>query len=226
MRVRQAARLLALGFSLVIASSATFARAQAATEDERQEEARALFRAAQVAYDAGRFEAALERFTEAYTLSNRPQLLYNIGLAAERLGRRPEALAAYRAYLQLHPAATNRDEVSGRVRSLEIALEADRSAARAHEASGSTEPSEVRPTDEAVPASPYEPAAVARTTVDAEARPELSAAPTNRRRRIGLGVGLGVGAATIVAVVAGVLAARGGSTSPYQSDFGMRTDLR
>ena len=223
MRARVSARWMVLGFGLFLVVPAAIVEGQAAPTDERQEEARALFRAAQVAYDAGRFEAALERFSEAYTLSNRPQLLYNIGLAAERLGRRAEALAAYRAYLQLHPVATNREEVNGRVRSLEIALEADGTATV-------TEPSVEAPD---VPSpSPYRPEDVARTDAQSETElrregPELTTtSPPSRRRRVALGVGLGVGAAAIVAVVVGVVASRGRSGSSYQSDFGMRTDLR
>lgn len=181
--------------------------------EARQQEARALFQAAQVAYDAGRFEAALERFTEAYTLSHRPQLLYNIGLAAERLARRSEALAAYETYLQQHPSASNRDEVAGRIRSLEIALEADGSA----QASGDQASHE------------FSPGSVARGAEQrARANREATTAPETRRRRRRLGIGIGAGAAgaIVIAVIAGVVASRGSKTLSYQSDFGAPTDLR
>lgn len=225
--------LITLAFSslAVLETNVAYSQAPAdAPPEVRQEEARALFRAAQVAYDAGRFEVALERFTEAYTLSNRPQLLYNIGLAAERLGRRQEALAAYRAYLQLHPSASNREEVEGRARSLEIALETDRGEIV------SAEPLQATPTQPQVPeetaqAPQVQPEVVARSAVEeAEASPTENpidvAAPSPRRRRVAIGLGLGAAGIAVAALILGLVVAGAGADSRYQSDFGEPTDLR
>lgn len=225
--------LITLAFAslAVFETSVAYSQAPAdAPPEVRQEEARALFRAAQVAYDAGRFEVALERFTEAYTLSNRPQLLYNIGLAAERLGRRPEALAAYRAYLQLHPAATNREEVEGRARSLEITLETDRGEVV------STTPVQVTPTQPQVPQETsqtpqVQPEVVARSAVEeGDASPTENpmdvAAPSPRRKRVAIGVGLGAAGVAVAALIVGLVVAGAGADSRYQSDFGEPTVLR
>lgn len=94
------------------------ALAQGARPDVDQR-ARDLFEEGRVAYDAGDDEEALAHFKAAYELSHRPQLLYNIGLSADRLGRREEALAAYRGYLGAVPDAHNRVSVADRVRALE-----------------------------------------------------------------------------------------------------------
>jgi hypothetical protein len=48
---------------------------------------------------AKRYDEALREFRAAYEIDPRPVCLYNIAWALERLGRAPEALDAYRAYL-------------------------------------------------------------------------------------------------------------------------------
>lgn len=218
---------ITLAVSSFVVFETDVAYSQAPTDappEVRQEEARALFRAAQVAYDAGRFEVALERFTEAYTLSNRPQLLYNIGLAAERLGRRREALAAYRAYLQLHPAASNQEEVEGRVRSLEITLETERQEVL------STEPVQATPTQPHVPQETAQPPLVHPEVVARSASPTETpidvTAPSPRRRRVAIGLGAGAAGIAAAALIIGLVVAGGGAASQYQSDFGEPTDLR
>ena len=94
------------------------ALAQGARPDVDQR-ARDLFEEGRAAYDAGDDAEALAHFKAAYELSHRPQLLYNIGLSADRLGRRAEALEAYRGYLDALPDAHNHVSVADRVRALE-----------------------------------------------------------------------------------------------------------
>lgn len=89
---------------------------------QRDEEARLLFNAATSAFLDGRFAVALDRFREAYGLSHRPELLYNIGLAADRMRLDEDALAAFEEYLTRVPLAENRREVEGRVAILRTAL--------------------------------------------------------------------------------------------------------
>lgn len=63
--------------------------------------ARELFENGAALYEEGRYEDALAAWTEAWRLSGRPLLLYNIASAAEHLGRLEEAidhLSRYRAY--------------------------------------------------------------------------------------------------------------------------------
>ncbi|GAB4217008.1 MAG: hypothetical protein OHK0013_44130 [Sandaracinaceae bacterium] len=103
----------------------TSAWAQASDGTSPQEaEARALHAAASVAFDQGRFEEAQQRFEQAYALSPRPALLYNIAAAADRAGHDDVALVRYAAYLEAMPDAPNRAFVEGRLRVLRARAEA------------------------------------------------------------------------------------------------------
>ena len=61
--------------------------------------ARELFQKGDAAYAEGRYEEAHAAFQEAYDLSGRPQLLFNISNALERLGKYAEAVDALEKYL-------------------------------------------------------------------------------------------------------------------------------
>jgi len=98
------------------------AQDQAAEQAAHDQEARALFDAGEIAYADGRYDAALTEFRQAFELSGRQELLYNIGLAAERLRRDQEALDAYRAYIEARPDAANRAAIESRIHILEAAL--------------------------------------------------------------------------------------------------------
>ncbi len=91
-------------------------------EPEADEEARARFQAGNIAFEQGRYEAALNDFRQSYELSRRPALLFNIGAAAQNLNRDREALEAYEQYLRELPDAENRAAVEARVRILRAAL--------------------------------------------------------------------------------------------------------
>lgn len=87
-------------------------------QGSRDSEARGLFQAGQADYDDGRFEDALDYFKRAQELSGRPELYYNVAMAADRLRLDQEALRAYEAYLEARPRASNARSVRGRVRAL------------------------------------------------------------------------------------------------------------
>jgi len=70
--------------------------------------AREQFEAGRIAYEGGDYEAALGHFEAAYKRSGRPRLLYNIGLAADRVRENERALEAFRAYLAALPDADKR----------------------------------------------------------------------------------------------------------------------
>lgn len=95
------------------------AKRPAAVDDQ---EARDLFRLGTQAFDEGRFERALKYFKDAYELSGRAQLQYDIGSVLDRLRRDREAIEAYRSYLAQTPDANNRSAVEERIRLLEDAL--------------------------------------------------------------------------------------------------------
>lgn len=91
------------------------------------EEARSLFTAGQTAFEAGRFERALEYFERAYELSHRPGLLYNIGVAADRLRHDERALEAFEAFLASGAVEdSQRATVEARAEALRRAIDAER----------------------------------------------------------------------------------------------------
>lgn len=94
----------------------------AARTDASDEVARGLFQAGKAAYEAGNYADALSFFEQAHARSGRPQLLFNVGQAADRLRQDDKALEAFRAYLAALPDAPNRGEVEARIRALERAV--------------------------------------------------------------------------------------------------------
>ncbi len=88
-----------------------------------EEQARAHYGTGSIAFGAGRFADALAEFQKAYALSQRPQLIYNIAVAYDRLRRDREALEAFEEYLRLVPDAPQRAEVEGRIGLLRESLQ-------------------------------------------------------------------------------------------------------
>lgn len=133
--------------------------------------ARGAFKQGQRAFDAGRFEEALERFEQAYALSARPELLFDVGLAADRLREDARALAAFERYLDEAVDPEHRVQVEQRV----AALRAARSRAEWRE----------RERDEtSVPAVPP-PAEVARSAASRERDDAAHAGPAREPRDAG-----------------------------------------
>ncbi len=97
--------------------------------DPSVEQARSLFEAGQAAFEAANFEAALRYFRESYEISRRPGLLYNIGLAADRLRHDEEALEAFRGYLRdAGGEAPRRADAEARIAVLIREIDGDRRA--------------------------------------------------------------------------------------------------
>lgn len=82
--------------------------------------ARRAFEAGRDAYDHGSFTAALAHFEQAYALRPSPELLYNVGRAADSDGQPGRAIAAYSAYLEAYPNAENRDFVHARLEKMRV----------------------------------------------------------------------------------------------------------
>jgi tetratricopeptide (TPR) repeat protein len=112
--------ITALLFAFLLASSGA-AQAQGG-KPGKDDEARVLFQAAQMAFTDGRYEDALQYFERSYELSGRAALLFNIGTTADRLRKEERALEAFRQYLVDLPDAENRREVESRVRIIERSL--------------------------------------------------------------------------------------------------------
>lgn len=119
---------IVLGAMLCVCASQTFAQAEG--DDSSDQVARGLFQAGRASYDAGKYEDALKYFQQAYDLSQRPGLLYNIGQASDRLHDDRKTIEVFRLYLERVPEADNRAEVEGRLRSLERIVELEDAEAR------------------------------------------------------------------------------------------------
>jgi len=181
--------------------------APAAVDDQ---EARDLFRLGKQAFDEGRYERALKYFKDAYDLSGRAALQFNIGTVLDRLRRDREAVDAYRSYLSQTPEATNREVVEERIRVLEDALSKSKpapalvtpppSAAPATAPPTAATPAPVVPT----PAETARAAVAVDATADGTATGEAAPADTSTPITGRWWFWTGLGAVAIGAVVAGV----------------------
>lgn len=128
---------------------------QATEDDDHPSEARALFLAGRVAFDEGRFEAAIRHFQASYELSERPALLYNIAQCYDRLRRDPQAIEAFERYLQAAPDAENRPTVEARLRALREAVAQSERASAASEAAPRDQPRDAAVTEDAARSSRF-----------------------------------------------------------------------
>jgi len=112
---------------------------------DKDEEARYHFNLGQVAYNSGRFVDAAEEFEEAYRLSNRSALLYNIFLARRDAGQLGLAIQALERFLELEPDSPDAPAIRRRLENMR----------RIYEEQGgepTTEPPPPGPTEEPPPA--------------------------------------------------------------------------
>ena len=80
-----------------------------------QERGRAHFMAGSTYYDQKQFAAALREFNEAYLLSQKAELLYNIAVCDEHLGHWEDAVVALKGYLAEKPDAADRAQIQARI---------------------------------------------------------------------------------------------------------------
>ncbi len=106
---------LALAFALVLS---TLAAGPAMAQPEDDDEARVHFRLGRAYYDSGRFMEAAREFEQAYALSRRPQLLYNVFIAHRDAGQLGPAIEALEQYLAQVPEAQDRDNLTARLASM------------------------------------------------------------------------------------------------------------
>jgi tetratricopeptide (TPR) repeat protein len=144
---------------LTLAIGARPAPAQPQPQPEPQQQppsaddarARELFLEGEAHYAAGRYELAAERYLEAYELSQRPELLFNLGNAHERLGDYAKA-AQYLSQYVASPRARDVVSVRERIRRLEAAAAEQQQQRRAQEEQAQQQ--QQSETDGAVTASP------------------------------------------------------------------------
>lgn len=105
---------------LALVSFAASARAQVdgATDDDLDARAQVHFHAGRDYYERGDYESALRELTLAYDMSQRPELLYNLGSCHERMGHWAEAVELYDRYLAAVPDAEHRAVIAERTERL------------------------------------------------------------------------------------------------------------
>ena len=166
---------------LWFAPAASAQQPAASTDDE----ARGLFLAGQAAFSDARYEDALRYFRQAYELSGRAGLLYNVAVAANRLRRDNEALEAFEQFLrEAPPNHPSRRDAEVRASVL--------STAREHRQEAATEEVETQSTTPE-----------AEAPAEASSAPPVEVAPGGGADTTPASIVLGVGAA--VAVAGGVM---------------------
>ncbi|MCB9659771.1 MAG: hypothetical protein H6726_19135 [Sandaracinaceae bacterium] len=191
-------------------------------------DARALAAMAARAYESGAFLRAFELYRAAYDLSPRPALLYNIALAADRLGALNEAADAYGRYVAATDHGARSRVIAERRREIILQALTDRAAMdaahreearRREEASRAAEDARRDAERERLAAEAAareaermraeRDAASAREAQAREAllQPPSELAPSPRRRRMAIGVTVAVlvvaGAATSAVLLTG-----------------------
>jgi tetratricopeptide (TPR) repeat protein len=102
--------------SYSVLAAVLIAGAPAAAQDD--ERARLHFESGRSYFAEGAYERALQEFQQAYTLSERPALLFNIGQTEERLAMYEEAAQTFERYLAAVPNDENRAVLERRIANL------------------------------------------------------------------------------------------------------------
>lgn len=89
-----------------------------------EEDARDHYRKGMAEYALFHYDAAIHEFEEGFREKQEPAFLFNIAQAHRKAGRRGEALAFYRRYLELAPDSSDRGEIEKEIGDLERELDA------------------------------------------------------------------------------------------------------
>ena len=112
-----------IAFCVLFAGAVSIVSPTHAQRDrDLDEAARLTYRKGKVAFEKGDYEEALSRFRQAYELSPRPTLLYNIATALDRLRRDEETVATLKEFLEKQPDTFRREEVEKRIATLEATI--------------------------------------------------------------------------------------------------------
>lgn len=113
--MRSLSTAVAIFFTLFVCAPRSWAQVSASD----QEAAKAHFLAGSSYYDAANYSDAVKEFNEAYRLSKRPDLLYNIALGYERLSDFDNAISTLKRYLVEKVNAPDRNMIESRIKNLE-----------------------------------------------------------------------------------------------------------
>ena len=136
------------GFRLILASLFLFGALATAVAQKASpadvEKAKALYLSATKHFDLAEYKEALADYKEAYRLKDDPVFLYNIAQCYRKLNDNQEAVTFYKNYLRRSPDASNRDEVEGKIKTLEDAIAVD-DKAKSQIPTGPLEPGSTKP---------------------------------------------------------------------------------
>jgi tetratricopeptide (TPR) repeat protein len=104
---------------LVMALCLLAAGAAAEEPSDPDTRARALYESGKNAFEQGHYDAAYHAFKDAYLISQRPELLFNMASALERGNKPHEAAESLRAYLRVRPDDADRVRIEEHVRALD-----------------------------------------------------------------------------------------------------------
>jgi tetratricopeptide (TPR) repeat protein len=120
--VRQLTGFLLL-LALALGTEGAALAQQPAPSESDMARAKELFENGQILYQEGRYEQAIQAWEEAYRLSGRAELLYNVSSAYEKAGKYREAIDALNKY-RVYAKADERETLDRRIRALEERLAA------------------------------------------------------------------------------------------------------
>lgn len=168
-----------------------FVPAFAAAQEDDDARARRHFASGESYYEEGAYEDAVREFTQAYRLSHRPALLFNLYTAEERFGRLSDAATHLEQYLhEMPPELENRAALEARLANLRVRIAAE---------DAQTQTTRTTETD----TRPVEP-----ETTRSETRPTPSPSNSSGDLMLGGGLALGVGAVGFVTFAVAGIAAR------------------
>lgn len=172
-----------------------FSVATNAMADET-EDAKALYNKGKEHFSNEQYEEALAAFTEAYNLSEKTDLLFNLGICAEKLGQLDRAVAYYEVYLEEKPDAPDAAQVTARMEKLQKQIDAPEPAPKEPPVEPAEQSNE-EPAQPPQPALPMEPLFES----DQLEEDEKPAGPVWPKIAIGVG-GLVLAGGTITAIMA------------------------
>jgi tetratricopeptide (TPR) repeat protein len=94
-----------------------------ATDEQKKAEAKSLYEKGLSHYNLGEFDFAVKAFREAYAISSKPGLLFNIAQSFRLKKDYEQATYFYQTYLRLQPDAPNRVDVEARLKEMQEAME-------------------------------------------------------------------------------------------------------
>lgn len=112
-------RIITIVVTLLVASSAF--------GDPAERAAKRHFDRGQKLFNLGKFEEALDEYTQAYEAKPIPDFLFNIGQCHRNLNNFDAAIFSFKKYLKLAPEAENRDQVEEYIADLEAEQEKENS---------------------------------------------------------------------------------------------------